>query len=217
MNKYIEQLVGKLPTYPDILGRDKYFNSAVLISLVIIEEELNFLFEVRQEGIRQGGEICFPGGHHDLIDGSFLETALRETEEELGVRRNDIQILGRMDTLVAAMGAVVEGFVGLLYIESVTDLKINPEEVANVFAMPVAYFIQNPPEIHHVRVEIKSSYINELGEEVVLLPVESLGLPKRYGTPWGGLNQRIYVYKTPFGPIWGLTAELVHQVVFYLQ
>ena len=55
-----EKLISVLPKYPGVLGKEEYFNSAVLIPLVLINKEYNFLFEKRAASIRQGGEICFP-------------------------------------------------------------------------------------------------------------------------------------------------------------
>ena len=54
-----------LPRCPGIMGREKYFNSAVLIPFVMIAGEYHLLFQRRAPQIRQGTEICFPGGAYD--------------------------------------------------------------------------------------------------------------------------------------------------------
>ena len=83
-----KSLISNLPKYPGILGKDAFFNSAVLIPFVTINNELSLLFEKRAANIRQGGEICFPGGEFDASeDDSFEQTAIRETEEETGITR----------------------------------------------------------------------------------------------------------------------------------
>ena len=58
----LKKLISKLPKHPNVLGRDRFFNSAVLIPLVKINGEYHLLFQKRAATIRQGGDICFPGG-----------------------------------------------------------------------------------------------------------------------------------------------------------
>ena len=108
----LKKLVSNLPKYPNILGRDRFFNSAVLIPLIKIKGEYHLLFQKRAASIRQGGDICFPGGGFEIgIDKNFKDTALRETYEELGIKKKDIKILGQLDTYVAPIGAIIEPFV----------------------------------------------------------------------------------------------------------
>src|ERR1035437_2226725 len=90
----IEKLKYVLPKIPGILRKKEYFNSAVLIPLVWYNEEYHFLFEKRGAKIRQGSEICFPGGEYDpSSDKSLLETAIRETMEELGIKKEKIKVI----------------------------------------------------------------------------------------------------------------------------
>ena len=75
-------------TYEEI--RPVKRKNAVLIPLVEKEGEWSILFEVRQTGIRQGGEICFPGGRieeHETVE----EAAVRETSEELLISPEKIE------------------------------------------------------------------------------------------------------------------------------
>ncbi len=206
-----------LPLYPGVQGREKYFNAAVLIPLILIEQQYYFLFQKRAENIRQEGEISFPGGKHDPgIDADYLQTAIRETVEELGIAEEKIKIEGRLDTLIASAGVLVDSFIGRLEIEGLAELSINKKEVAEVFCLPVSFFANNPPEEYKVRLMVEPSY-KENGEEIVLLPARKLGLPAKYHKPWGGTKYRIYVYKTTKGPIWGITAELITEVIKHLK
>ncbi len=59
----LKRLANSLPRHPGILDKDRYLNAAVLIPLVKTDAEFSFLFQKRAAGIRQGGEISFPGGH----------------------------------------------------------------------------------------------------------------------------------------------------------
>lgn len=209
----IETLTRCLPTEPDILGRERYLNSAVLIPLVWRSGEYHLLFQKRAAHIRQGGEICFPGGRVDAEDAHFKATAIRETIEELGVRRDQIDILGRLGSVVAPIGAIIEPFVGLLHIGGIDECRIHPAEVERLFMLPVAYFVQHPPERYAVLHEIHTAYRNEEGQDVELLPAKRLGLPARYHRSWGGRRSRVLVYQTPEDVIWGMTAEMVFEFI----
>jgi 8-oxo-dGTP pyrophosphatase MutT (NUDIX family) len=205
------QLEKFMPKKPGIYGRHKLFNSAVMITLIKINNEYNFVFEKRAKGIRQEGEICFPGGQFDPEnDDSCVNAAIRETSEEIGIEPDKIKVFGRMHTIVAAMGAVIEPFAGILQNISPEDIKIQKSEVEKVFFVPVSWFMENKPEIYSVVLEMKP-YIEKNGEKEILLPSKELGLPKRYHKPWGNIKQKVLLYKFEDEIIWGLTAELVNE------
>jgi 8-oxo-dGTP pyrophosphatase MutT (NUDIX family) len=206
----LSELKRKLPETPGIHGRWEYQTSVVMVLLTEIKGQYHFVLEERNEKIRQGGEVCFPGGMFDKKnDPSSRETALRETSEELGLPQEKIEIIGRLDTLVAAMGAVIEIFVGIMHAD-IGSLRINHDEVEKVFTIPVSYFMETEPEVHKVLVRIFSSEIDpETDKEIVYLPVRELGLPERYLGPWGNVKQNVYIFKTPEGIVWGLTARII--------
>lgn len=182
----LRELVSRLPEVPGIQGRHRYFNSAVLLPFIWIDGEYHLLFQVRASTIRQGGEVCFPGGAFDpAVDSGYRDTALRETEEELGVPREQIELLGRLDTLVVPMGTALEPFLGVLRVESLDALDPEPGEVERLFTLPVAYFLEEEPEIYSVRLEVHPYRLDPEGREEILLPSRELGLPSRYHTSWG--------------------------------
>ena len=83
-------------SYEEILPVKR--RNAVLIPLVEKEGELHILFEVRQAGIRQGGEICFPGGM--IEEGETAEeAAVRETAEELLIPAEKIEVIAPMHVM----------------------------------------------------------------------------------------------------------------------
>ncbi len=215
MDKWIiESLKEKLPVVPGINGKEEYFNSAVLVLLMLINEEYHFVFQKRAAMIRQAGEICFPGGKFDPgQDADFRETALRETTEELGVPSEKIRMIGTLDTVFSNMGATVDAFLGILEVDSLDDLRISTDEVEKVFTIPVSYFEDTEPETYRVNIVVQPSYINEDGEKVVTFPVEELGLPERYTRPWGNILSNIYVYRVAEVAIWGITARLIKDVI----
>jgi peroxisomal coenzyme A diphosphatase NUDT7 len=209
-----ESFVGSLPKVPGVLCRDLYFNSAVLVPFLLIGDEYHILFQKRAAGIRQGSEVCFPGGRHDShIDKDFQETALRETVEELGLTQDKISISGRLDTLVTPRGIIVEIFIGTLAVDGLEQLQPAPHEVEEVFSIPVSWFVDNEPEIYFTRVEVQSSIIGPDGKKQVLLPVAELGLPAIYGENLNGMNYRVIVYKTKKYVIWGLTATILFEMI----
>lgn len=210
----IIELQQKLATPPGILGRNEYLLSAILVPLVEIEGEEHLLFEIRADNIRQGGEVCFPGGHYDSRkDASYLETALRETYEELGIQNNSVKLVGQLDTLVSPRGIIVECFLGAIDIHNLDELQLDAEEVADVFSVPLRWFVDNPPEVYHTRVETQSSYIDDQGNKKILLPVEDLGLPARYKKNRSEWIRRVVLYRRGSHIIWGLTAAIVENLI----
>ncbi len=185
--------------------------------LVEKEDGFNFLFEQRAPGVEQGGEICFPGGRfHPEKDENYRETALRETVEELGVRRAKLSVIGQMDTIVAPMGATIDSFVTVLPPEQLEELEPEKTEVAETFTVPVEYFEETEPEIYDVKLEVKPTHEDEAGNREVLLPARELGLPERYHKPWGGKKYNIYIYRARKHVIWGITAQLIREFLSYI-
>ena len=212
-NGKFQKLKESLPAYSALIGREEFFNSAVLIPLVQFENEYHFLFELRSNQIRQGGEVCFPGGAVEQNDNNIIETAERETIEELGLNKNKIEIIGLLGTYIGARGVAVDACVGRLKINSLDELNVQSTEVEKVFTVPVSFFEKNKPEIYWVDLEIHTSYHDEKGNKVDLLPVKELSLPKQYEQPWKGRKHRVLVYKTEGEIIWGITAGLVFEFI----
>jgi 8-oxo-dGTP pyrophosphatase MutT (NUDIX family) len=207
-----ENITIALASSPEVLGKDKYFNSAVLIPIVELDGKMYILFEKRSNNIRQGGEVSFPGGEFDnKKDQSLRQTALRETSEELGIPDDKIKIIGKIGTLVAPMGVTVDPFVGFLSINNIDDLRIDRKEVEKVFLVPFDHFLINEPEEYKVKLEVHPSYTDDNGEKIELLPVQKLGLPARYSKPWKNGFHRILVYNSLEEVIWGITAEIVYE------
>lgn len=120
-------------------------NAAVLIPLVIDRGEASLLFTKRTEEVRHHkGQICFPGGVRDDGDETLWHTALRETEEEIGIDRSQIICLGPLPDIVTPTGFHVTPFAG--FISSLNDLSPNAAEIAAIFSVPFKH-LQNPQNI----------------------------------------------------------------------
>lgn len=212
------RFIQSLPECPGILGRDRLFHYAVFVPFVFLEGEYHFLFEIRAPHIRQAGEVCFPGGAFESdVDSTIQDTAVRETCEELGIENDQIRLDGRMDSMVGVMGNIIDICVGKLFIDSLDDIYPEPAEVAEVFTVPVSSFLDNHPSVYRVHLEVKPSYFDEAGNEVVLFPAKELGLPERYHKPWGHPHHEIFVYDHTPHIIWGITARIVRELALLLR
>ena len=130
----------------------------------------------------------------------------------MGIPADKIEIIGRVNTLVAPMGVTVDAFVGIANV-SLDDLPVNAQEVERIITFPVSYFLTHSPERYSVKVEVHSTTVDTAtGEQIVLLPVEQLGLPERYKKPWGNYLYKVLAYPTGQGVIWGITARIVNDV-----
>ncbi|MHA1685614.1 MAG: CoA pyrophosphatase [Candidatus Heimdallarchaeaceae archaeon] len=109
--------------------------AAVLVPIFIKKDAL--LLTKRTETLRQHkGEIAFPGGKYDKKDIQLINTCLRETNEEVGIKAEDINLIGRLNPVYATSGNLVYPFVGIINAD--VTIAPNPEEVAEVFFAPIS-------------------------------------------------------------------------------
>lgn len=115
-------------------------DAAVLVPLVDHKEGLRVLLTHRTDHLaNHAGQVSFPGGHVDAADGSPEETALRETEEEVGIDRRHIRLVGRLDPYLTRTGFAVTPVVGL--ITPPFTMSPDPHEVAEVFEVPLSFLL----------------------------------------------------------------------------
>ncbi|CEI99262.1 hypothetical protein G6F70_007188 [Rhizopus microsporus] len=117
--------------------------AAVLMPLCVVDGKPSVLFTVRNMNMRtHRGEISFPGGKKDETDETVEQTALRETEEEIGLPSSSIDILGRYSALPNKTGSLrVHPYVGFIKDQHIDLTRFNPEEVSRVFTLPIDYLI----------------------------------------------------------------------------
>lgn len=112
--------------------------AAVLIAIETFRSEPRVILTQRASTLRHhAGQIAFPGGKRDETDTDLEETALREADEEIGLRPENVQILGRLPTHETVTGFSVTPILGLVR-ETYTP-KIDHNEVAEVFSAPLAH------------------------------------------------------------------------------
>jgi peroxisomal coenzyme A diphosphatase NUDT7 len=214
----IDQLKNKLPARPGFYFDEEYIETAVLVLLVFINGEYHFVFQERVPHIRQGGEICFPGGLCLPQDSSPEQAAIRETTEEMGIPAEKLAVIGRVDTLITPMGISVNPVVGTADIAGLHEIRPNRNEVQRFFSLPVSFFEKNEPQKYETLLKVHPTVFDEeTGKEIVLLPALELALPDRYAKPWGNRKHIIYVYKSDQGTIWGLTAKIIVDIVKKLK
>jgi 8-oxo-dGTP pyrophosphatase MutT (NUDIX family) len=135
-----------LPPDPRDLHRDsiaegaKVSDAAVLVPLVARAGRVNLLFTQRTEHLNaHAGQISFPGGRVEAHDASRADTALRETEEEIGLARSRVQVLGALPDYELGTGFRITPVVG--WIEAPFDTRPDPYEVADIFEIPLQHFL----------------------------------------------------------------------------
>ena len=130
-----------------------YVHAAVLIPLLDDGGVSKVLFTKRTDRVEHHkGQISFPGGAVDDGDGSFENTALREAHEEIGLRRDDVEILGRIDdTLTLVSSFVVHPVVG--FVVEPYDFVVNRAEVKRIIKVPLYVFHPENPRYQRDSVE----------------------------------------------------------------
>jgi 8-oxo-dGTP pyrophosphatase MutT (NUDIX family) len=120
--------------------------AAVLLLFYRAAQGETVLFTRRADHLsHHAGEISFPGGRSQDSDGDRLATALRETEEEMGIVPGDVTVLGRLDDFISVYGYHVAPFVGT--IAASYPYRVNRCEIAEVIELPVARLAD--PAIYH--------------------------------------------------------------------
>jgi 8-oxo-dGTP pyrophosphatase MutT (NUDIX family) len=114
--------------------------AAVLVPVVKREAELTVLFTRRTAHLHDhAGQISFPGGRAEPADAGAAETAMRETEEEIGLAAERVEVLGQLPQYVTVTGYRVTPVVGL--VTPPLDLRPDDFEVAEVFEAPLAFLL----------------------------------------------------------------------------
>jgi 8-oxo-dGTP pyrophosphatase MutT (NUDIX family) len=114
--------------------------AAVLVPIVRRPDGLTVLLTQRTEHLtNHAGQVSFPGGRTEEDDSSPIETALRETEEEIGLTRHSVEIIGVLPDHVTASAYVVTPVVGL--VTPPFDLTAESNEVADIFEVPLQFLM----------------------------------------------------------------------------
>lgn len=182
---------------PGLMGSRSTF--AVLVPILYEPgKEPTILFETRASTLRhQPGEVCFPGGRREGEE-SYVQCALRETEEELGIPPSAVEVVGQLDFLLHARGFPVYPILGRISAGDLRWDRVNTDEVAEVFQVPVSFFEENQPQ--------RWTYplIPQFPED---FPFELLNVSRE--KPWRERSMDVPVFLYEGHVIWGLTARIL--------
>lgn len=185
---------------PTINGIANMFVSAVIVPIVTVNGEPSILFELRSKNLRvQPLEVCLPGGKVEANE-SNLDAALRETFEEIGIPKNNINFICELDTLVTPFNSVIYPF--LCSIDDLSLLNVNLDEVDHIFTVPISFFINNSPII------AKNTLFIEAAED---FPHHLTNSKEKYAFRQGSYETRFYQYKNY--TIWGFTARIIKSFI----
>ncbi|WP_034293700.1 CoA pyrophosphatase [Herbaspirillum sp. RV1423] len=131
--------------------------AAVLMPIIVRDEGPTLLFTQRTADLKDhAGQISFPGGRTELSDVSPVDTALRETEEEIGLARGHIEVIGSLPEYFTGTGYRVTPVAGL--VRPPFEVVPDPREVAEIFEVPLAFLMDG---MNHQRRTIELP--NDLG------------------------------------------------------
>jgi len=141
-------------------GQQNREKAAVLLAIQVQPEPALVLTQRASTLNSHGGEVAWPGGKHDPLDGSLETTVLRETWEEIGLPPEKVNIVAELRPFISKFGLVVTPYVG--FVDEPVRLKANPEELESIFMVPLAWLKNDPRsqtdvitrygETHHIPV-----------------------------------------------------------------
>lgn len=170
------------------LGDTPLMPAAVLIAMREDGEE-NIIFTRRHDRLaKHAGQVAFPGGGMEAEDESMVDTALRETEEEIGLPREVVEPLGYLECFETISGFCVTPVVARIAADA-PALVPNAGEVADVFEVPLGFFLQSGNLVRYTMeyrgqrrpmAEFRFGGYRIWGATAAML----LNLLKRMGEPW---------------------------------
>jgi 8-oxo-dGTP pyrophosphatase MutT (NUDIX family) len=170
------------------LSDRNFKRAAVFLLLFERNGEYYIIFEKRSEALAfHKGQISFPGGGFDEEDVNLLNTAFRETFEEIGLTRESIEVLGELDdTVTFTSGYIITPFVGFLKHPPDVPFKINKYELEKVIEVPLSALLD------------EGNFHEELHE-------------------YFGQMVPVYFYNYNGQVIWGATAMILKQFLSLLE
>ncbi|XP_023944971.2 mitochondrial coenzyme A diphosphatase NUDT8-like [Bicyclus anynana] len=129
----------ELPTYTTESSTNLKYKAAVLVPLFVQNGEVHILYTVRSSKLRTfSGQVVFPGGKVEGTEG-VIETALRETEEEIGISANSIDIWSAMSPMQSSQKDMyITPVVGFIKDLDIKKLRPNIHEVEEIFSVPIS-------------------------------------------------------------------------------
>ena len=138
------------------LDSNSYKIAAVLFPLIEKNNELKVILTTRSKDLpSHPGQVCFPGGKLEKTDKNIIECAKRESFEEVGIKSDQINLLGQLDDCITGTNFKVTPVIGLIDSNYIPILQ--EKEVADIFEVPLDYFIEkNNQKIEYANYKNKS-------------------------------------------------------------
>jgi 8-oxo-dGTP pyrophosphatase MutT (NUDIX family) len=189
------------PWTPEFQGDARLFalerepvNASVLVPLIERDDGLRVLLTRRTDHLTDhAGQVSFPGGRAEPTDADVVETALREAQEEVGLPRERVQVLGALNTYSTVSSYVVTPIVAL--VQPPFELALDAFEVAEAFEVPLQ-FLMTPAHHHRHAAEFEG-----VKRQFLSMPwqgVDAQGQPREYF-------------------IWGATAAMLRNLYHFLR
>ena len=188
---------------PKRIEQEKEKVSVVLIPLIKKDGKYHILFEIRSNNLsHQPGEICFPGGKRESLETS-LQTAVRETCEELLVSESDIQVYGSLDYFLSPTGMRIDVYLGEL---RNYNGQYSIDEVSDIFMVPLEFFQNTLPKRYYNNVQMQPEHD---------FPFEKINGGRNY--PWAKGKYEVLFYEYENHIIWGITAKILFHNIKLIQ
>ena len=156
--------------------------AGVLIPLVSRGNTLEMLFTRRTDTVlTHKGQISFPGGQQEDADAETVETALRESYEEIGLEPSRVTVLGELDDVFTAVSSfVITPVVGLVE-GSIDDLRLAPDEVKSLLMVPVDRLLDS---------DVHTTETRSVGEQLYRIHYYTIG----DDVIWGATGRIVYQF-----------------------
>ena len=183
----VQKILPALLPVSSLLGQDEVKRdgqrvATVLIPLVQRADEWQVILTQRPDTMpSHAGQIAFPGGKREFGE-STLNAALRETEEEIGIERQYVTILGRLPSFNAVSQFRITPFVGLIDPQAV--IRPDPREVADVFEVPFSFLMNGD---NH-----KERHVHFDNKDHVIIDMPYTGEDGIHRNIWGMTSMTLY-------------------------
>ncbi len=156
---YLARLRDRLSNFTPARIKGAHPDAAVLIALTDNPFDPEIILTRRASHLSShSGQVAFPGGMQDKTDRNLKHTALRESEEEVAMQADQVEIIGKLNQVISHMGVRVTPWVGI--VPENIELTANEDELDAIFRVPLSFFLKD--ERHHtdvIPVEKKAIYV----------------------------------------------------------
>ncbi len=117
------------------------FQSTSVMALFLFGDQVELLFiqKADVQGYPWANQMAFPGGHKDKSDKNTLQTALRELAEEMGIQKENVDVIGSLGHFQTINNKDIEAWVGIW--NQKEEIEFDPSEISRVFRIPLKYLI----------------------------------------------------------------------------